>query len=276
MKKQTRKQKEHLLFIGKNYNSFLKEAKKKGISRNIPLTQAKRVNWGDRVYCSFHEKYFTGGNYPSEIVNFIGNLKQLGRARLICSFRVTNLYVKDNPELMSKFLEDEEVQDKITDITDHTKGGSCEGKNVDRDCGSYHIGASISLDMDTGEIIDKMNDIVGKEGIEKASIMIGGRVEQVFNGGAVENIKFTRGLKTLEGEVNLERIKENKVNIVEGYRQYKTKKDKMRAIERRLGNLDDLFKKPKEAPSKVKKVINQAVEEINKELQDKNRRGNIS
>ncbi|KYC53849.1 MAG: hypothetical protein AMQ22_00048 [Candidatus Methanofastidiosum methylothiophilum] len=276
MKKQTNKQKEHILFIGKNYNSFLKEAKKKGISRNIPLTQAKRVNWGDRVYCSFHEKYFTGGNYPSEIVNFMGNLKQLGRARLICSFRVTNLYVKDNPELMSKFLKDERVQENITDITDHTEGGSQPGKSVDRDCGSYHIGASISLNMDTGEIIDVMNDIAGKEGIEKASIMIGGRVEQTFkNGEAVENIKFTRGLKTLEGEVKLERIKKSKVNIVEGYRQYKTKKDRMEAIERRLGNLDDFFKKPKEAPRKVKKVINKAVKEINKELQE-NGRANLS
>lgn len=248
MKKRTQG-KEHLLYVGRKYNSFLKEAKKEGISRNIPLNQGKTVKWGDRVYCAVHEKYpecdknLYGGNYPTEIQLILDEIKGLGRAKLLCSFRITNIYVKDK-SLMDLFLEDKTVQKKIVKVEDFTEGGTTEGKAVERDCGSYSITSGITVTMETEQIMTKINDIAGKEGIEKPKIMIGGKLERVFKESELDNIKFSRGLRTLNEEVELKEIEKTELNVVSDYKQFKTKKNRMEAISRRLENLDNYFGKP--------------------------------
>jgi hypothetical protein len=238
------KQNTKLHFIGTKYKAFVEEARKKGISRNIPFNSAATLEWGDKIVCAVFKGYnwsrpiFYNGNYPTELQQMIEEFKGSGQAHLICDFQVTNLYVKD-PEIMDAFQSDLQVKKRIVKIDDFTDDGKDPGKGVSRDCGSYNISSAIQITMELEEIVLKIREISKSLNKKPPSIMIGGELGKEYQQKIIENIKFNRGLRSIKDpnkpvKGEYKKKPKTEIKVVENYEQYTTKRDKMDAINKRL------------------------------------------
>lgn len=176
-----------LIYIGRNYEDFVKEAQKYGISRNVPLNAVKTLNWGETILCATHSKY------PDE---FFEALKRKpdrsGTADLLCSFIFDSLFIRD-PDLHAA------VMNRLQEL-----GFLGEIKELDevveRDCGAYIITSATEVTIPIADLVQIIRDM-GKRLRIAPKVMIGGQVQDVFEDGEyIPNVKFTRGIMGLEDE----------------------------------------------------------------------------
>jgi len=147
-------------FIGEEQytiESFIAEAEKYGISRNLPAQQLKGIQYGDTI----------------NLMQWDGN-----QAILFAQFVVRRVFIR-NPEISAavaeKLIEEGKAQ---------TGGGG--GDSVERACGSYITGPGIVVDDEKTsirEIIDLAEEIAsqtGDEGDKKIKWMVGGSLSHKF------------------------------------------------------------------------------------------------
>jgi hypothetical protein len=135
-------------FIGeKRYTteSFIAEAERYGISRNIPAQQLKGIQFGD-------------------VINLM--LWDGDQAVLFAQFIVSQVLIRDT-EISA------EVGDKLVN----------EGRAVHRACGSYVSGGGVILDQEKAtvrEIVDLAEQLAAEKGDRKIKFMVGGKVSHQF------------------------------------------------------------------------------------------------
>jgi len=234
-----------LNYIGKNYKDFRGEAMKQGISRNIPFNQARNLQWGETIVAAKWDPYSekatiipreNGGKglhlHPLEGVV---SDRKLGKARVLGKFKLTSLIFKD-PELQAMVQADPKIQKNIIGYKDYTEGGQTPGVYIKRDCGSYNICASTSVDMPIKEIMKVAYEISEDLGLDR-SVMIGGELDDIFvEGEEISDMPFSRGIIKLS-EDQEEEIEHGKLLRIKGYRQYGSLKE--RELLRKNTRLDD-------------------------------------
>ena len=133
-----------MTFIGKDkysMNSFAKEARAFGISRNIPKKMLKQMNTGDVVY----------------VFMKVTDKKSV----LFGSFVISGVTGEIPPEAMKK-LEDE---GKIEELDN---GGDVSV--VQRECGTYVMGSAHAMNCSISDIVDAV-----EESDKDARLMVAGR-----------------------------------------------------------------------------------------------------
>jgi hypothetical protein len=168
-----------LLYIGKNYPSFVAEAKRLGVSRNIPLSTLKSLRWGEEVLCATFESY---GKRNDE-----DKLKNIGDAHLMCSFVFHSILIKS--QKVSVALNMRLWERGFIRIVE--EGGSVE---VDRACGSYSVGVGVITTATVEDVYLILRELQDELNI-KVKLMIGGPVWEVFSPGTrLPDAVFTRNL----------------------------------------------------------------------------------
>lgn len=167
--------KEWAHFVGTRYTpkSFIEEAKLYGVSRNIPASQLKGMNYGDIV-----------------------NLLQWGgeQASLFAQFTVSRVLIRD-PEVSARISERliEEGRARHDD-----SGGGGGGSSVVRECGSYDVSGRVIVDDESVTIAElvSMAEELAEELGRKVKFMVGGYISnelkdsvELGNAGP----KFSRG-----------------------------------------------------------------------------------
>jgi hypothetical protein len=171
----------HLIYVGKDYNDFIGEAKRYGVSRNIPAQSAYGLEWGEEVFCA------TFDPYTKEYFQALGmEPNRTGNAKLICSFRFEELFIKEPPlhaAVMAELIERGLVSNiEATDI------------EIERDCGAFVISSIAEVKVEVGVLIQIIRDLAKKLDL-KPQIMIGGPLIQEFpEEEYVPGVKFTRGM----------------------------------------------------------------------------------
>jgi hypothetical protein len=144
-------------FIGeKRYTteSFIAEAERYGISRNIPAQQLKGIQFGD-------------------VINLM--LWDGDQAVLFAQFIVSQVLIRDT-EISA------EVGDKLVNEGRAEPGGG-GGEPVHRACGSYVSGGGVILDQEKAtvrEIVDLAEQLAAEKGDRKIKFMVGGKVSHQF------------------------------------------------------------------------------------------------
>jgi hypothetical protein len=170
-----------LLYVGKSYPNFVKEATRLGVTRNIPLKDLKKVAWGEEVLCAQFE--WNGEHHEGTEKR---PWKREGDAHLLCSFAVRNVLIKDpaiSKALNQKIWEGDYIREVI-------EGGDVE---VERACGSYTMGVGCVVTCDIETIYLLLREVEVELG-KKAHVMIGGPVWEVFEAIKMKDAKFSRGL----------------------------------------------------------------------------------
>jgi hypothetical protein len=201
----TAKKQLRLLFIGKHYPNFVEEARKYGISRNVPLKALANLTWGDEILCAQYQS--AGIKEPKYESNLDGTrtqigerTKNLGQANLLCSFTLRDIYVRE-PSIAAH-LQNELYLDGLVAAWDHCMSDCTP---IARGCGSYTIGERAIMRAPMSRIYEELRKITEKlKGVtdknghllnRKLHIMIGGPLCKVFEPGIFINpIKFSRNL----------------------------------------------------------------------------------
>lgn len=176
--------KEYLLWVGGRYRpaTFLAEARASGINRRVSLNMAGALSYGDRVWCGFWE---SRNSVPPPGVERVAG-------RIVASFRTNTITLP--AEIAQQVGEELDRQSKVKAVD---AGGPVM---VYRECGSYQLGVSITVDADLGEIVEIAKEVaktLGDGAGDKLQIFIGGRLEKVYEPPLVvlQGVPFTRGLQ---------------------------------------------------------------------------------
>jgi hypothetical protein len=200
-------------FIGGQYRSeaaFIREARRFGISRRVPAQSARGMAYGDRVV----------------LARWFG--KERG-AYGFASFRVTDLIFEgEMAQKVAKKLEEEGLTIK------YTPAGGGERSPVQRECGSYMVLGVITIENNTGRDIDtslkRMIELaleISKDEDEKLFIMIGGKLEQVYDTPVkCPDQKFHRGISRVSDAEIADGPRSNSLVAVGDYRKSKPKRGK--------------------------------------------------
>jgi hypothetical protein len=144
-------------FIGeKRYSaeSFVAEADRYGISRNIPARQLRGIQFGD-------------------VINLM--LWDGTQAVLFAQFVVSQVLIRDT-EISA------EVGDKLVNEGRAEPGGR-GGEPVHRACGSYISGGGVIINQETAtvrEIVDLAERLASEKGDRKIKFMVGGKISHQF------------------------------------------------------------------------------------------------
>lgn len=169
--------KEWAHFVGTRYTprSFIEEAKLYDVSRNIPASQLKGMNYGDIV----------------NLLQWNGE-----EASLFAQFTVSRVLIRD-PEVSAKVSE-RLIEEGRARHDDSNSGGGGGGSSVVRECGSYDVSGRVIVDdeaVTVGELVSMAEEFAGELG-RKVKFMVGGYISnelkesiQLGNAGP----KFSRG-----------------------------------------------------------------------------------
>lgn len=174
-----------LLYIGRKYPKFVEEAEKYGISRNVPFAQASKLKWGELVQCAKYDGY---NEWELDCAD-----DKIGRAKLLCDFKFTQLYIKDK-EFLALLLNEKDIHEHITDfITADTP--------IKRVCGTYTVTASVEIDMPAEDLFEKAKELLRKHNIKAPKVMIGGKLNKKYtDDDTYEGMRFSRGLVTINDD----------------------------------------------------------------------------
>ena len=185
-----------LHFIGGHYQHdyrFILEARRNGISRNVPVQNARGFHYGDTVKLL---RWQRGG-------------------KLVYAFaemRITSVILPH--ELSQK------ITDKLGDRLELTY--SPNSLHIERDCGSYDMCGcwTISSDFDIPDILKAAIEVSGDE---KFKVMIGGYLSKEYDPPEriTTPIKFSRGFQ--KSDVQLEPLAEDIIKQIYGIRNYRRK-----------------------------------------------------
>lgn len=164
-------------FIGGHYHSdyrFILEARRNGISRNVPIQVARGFHYGDRVQL----------------------LRWARKGNLVYAFAemvVTSVVL---PHELSQ-----QVMDKLADRMELSYSPS--SLHIQRDCGSYDMCGcwTISGDFDIPDIIKAAIEVSGGK---EFKVMIGGQLSKEYDQPVkiTSAKKFTRGFRKAEFETS--------------------------------------------------------------------------
>jgi hypothetical protein len=144
-------------FIGeKRYSaaSFVAEAERYGISRNIPAQQLKGIQFGD-------------------VINLM--LWDGEQAVLFAQFVVSQVLIRDTE------ISAEVGETLVNDGRAEPGGGG--GEPVHRACGSYISGGGVQVDHEKAtvkEIVDLAEQLAAEKGNRKIKFMVGGKISHQF------------------------------------------------------------------------------------------------
>lgn len=185
-----------LHFIGDNYRhdyNFILEARTNGVSRNIPLQNARGFHYGDTVKL----------------------LRWRRKGKLVYAFaemRVTSLILPH--ELSQKVI------DKLMDRVEMTY--SPNSLHIERDCGSYDMCGcwTITSDFDIPDLIKAALEIAGDT---QFKVMIGGYISREYDTPQkiTSPIKFSRGFQ--KADVQMEPAGEETIKQIYGIQNYRRK-----------------------------------------------------
>ena len=146
-----------LHYIGKGLytiESFVREAKKYGVSRAIPLQMLKKLNWGDKIYLAQSlSKVETDAK--NEVV-----------AKVFGYFRVESVQLSASDKLKSEVYGDERVRAKVVDSGGYT---------VQRACGSYEVGSIAVTNANLSTVAEVIKEKENELG-EKAKVFVCGEL----------------------------------------------------------------------------------------------------
>jgi len=200
-----------LHYIGRTYDpeGFVREARRLGACRKIPLSHLKRVSWGDVVYCAKWAPLEDETGEPSPS-------RKTGKAYVFCSFKVERVVVEDVSE---EVIEELKGQGKVIEETPSS------GRLVRRGCGCYIEGRVVAVSASVEEIY-----VVAKKKGGRAA-MICGPLLEVFDPPRLFYAPFTRGLLKVSEEHEVE---ENQGKIVEvkNHRIARSKKRRREVVRR--------------------------------------------
>ena len=172
---------DYLHWIGKKYytmNSFEKEAEEHGVTRRVSLQVARKMSWGDTIYCAM--------------------LK--GKTGVIFGFFTIDKLTGLSPEALESVTS--AYENKQVD-----EGGA----TINRDCGEYVLGTTLAVASELPAIIDTLQEtVIDDKGVTK--LMIGGYFQPRRHIRLLD-IPFRQGFRTLDAyallrsaSVNNERV----------------------------------------------------------------------
>lgn len=163
-----------LHYVGKMYSpeSFVREARRLGACRRIPLSHLKQVSWGDVVYCAKWAPLEDETGEPSPS-------RKIGKAYAFCSFKVERIVLED---VFGEVLEELKEKGKVIEETPSS------GRLIKRGCGCYVEGRSVS----TSASVEELYIIAKRKGGRVA--MVCGPLLKVFAPPKFFYASFTRGL----------------------------------------------------------------------------------
>lgn len=202
----------HLIYVGKGYNDFISEAERYGVSRNIPIQSAYGLEWGEEILCAIFEPY------TEEYFQALGmEPDRTGNAKLICSFRFEELYIKE-PPLHAAVMEELIERGLVLNI-------EAADIEIERDCGAFIISSIAEVNVEVGVLVQIIRDLAKKLDL-KPQIMVGGPLIQEFpEEECVPGVKFTRGMMRLKDSTPGK--SSPKVIGIHSYQHFWTKKDRM-------------------------------------------------
>lgn len=169
---------DYLHWIGKSYyttNSFIKEAEKFGVTRRISLRDAKRMAWGDTVYCAMLD----------------------GKTGVIFGYFKVDLITGLDEETAQKIKEEHRTE--MTDPGNYA---------INRGCGEYVAGPTHSISASLEEIYHSIDWVERKRDgctIESAKprpktnkLMIGGTFTEIEKIRLLD-IPFRQGFREING-----------------------------------------------------------------------------
>ena len=146
-----------LHYIGKGLytiESFVREAKKYGVSRAIPLQMLKKLNWGDKIYLA------------QNLSKVEMDEKNVVVAKVFGYFRVESVQLNASDKLKSEIHNDEKVRAKIVDSG---------GFTVHRACGSYEVSSIAVTNANLSTLAEVIRE-KEKELGEKAKVFVCGEL----------------------------------------------------------------------------------------------------
>lgn len=223
-----------LLYVGKDYKGFRKEAEKHGVNRNIPFSQAMGLDWGEWMVTAWWESYTEWGMDCSDE-------PRLGDAHLLVGFFLKSIAFQDE-EMTKRILEHVEVKKRI-------RKQETVDKPVKRHCGQYSIKSTTYVDMELKDIM-----VVAREVSEtmqkKPRVMVGGPADTFYPETATERaVPFTRGVLNLEeystrpAPVNR---KDGTISVLSTYNQYHTEQERKDSRNHKLEDFGLTTKKKEE------------------------------
>lgn len=170
-------------------DSFVREAKKYGVSRAIPLNMLGKLNWGERIFLA-------------QLVKKEGGEEVKRLAKVFGFFTVEWINLSSSEELRKAVYDDPRVSAKVV---------STSPFRVDRACGSYVVSAIATTSANL-ETVSKVIKEKVAEFWEKVKVFVGGRLT------LIEPIEleapFTRSLIRVElDESKVKVVKEIPVNM---------------------------------------------------------------
>lgn len=182
-----------LHFIGDNYRDdyrFILEARRNGISRNVPLQVARGFHYGDRVQL----------------------LRWKRRGNLVYAFAEMVVSSVVMPHEISQ-----QVIDKMVDKMELSYDPS--PLHIDRDCGSYDICGTWTV-SDRTDIPDIIRIALEVAGDKKLKCMIGGYLIKIYDKPIrILGVKFTRGFQ--KSDIQSGEPIEDEVRQILGIRNYR-------------------------------------------------------
>jgi len=154
--------------------SFVREARKYGVSRAIPLNMLGKLRWGEKIYLAQLVRKEVGG-------------EERKLARIFGFFTVEWVNLSCSDELRKAVYDDPRVSAKIIST----------GKlRVERACGSYVISAVATTSADLETVAKVIKEKVVEFG-EKVKVFVGGKLTLIYPQVEVE-APFTRSLVRVE------------------------------------------------------------------------------
>lgn len=201
----------HLIYIGKEYDDFVGEAEKFGVSRNVPAQSASGMVWGEEVLCA------TFNPYPKEHFEKIGKEPdRTGNAELMCSFRFEEFFIRD-PVLHAAVMAELISRDMLINV-------ESANEEIERDCGAFVITSIAEVSIEISELLKIVRDLAKLLGL-KAQVMVGGPLIKVYEEEEyVPGVKFTRGIMRFGDSVPA--TVTPKVIGLHSYHQFWTEEDK--------------------------------------------------
>lgn len=200
-----------LIYIGKEYKDFVKEAERYGISRNVPLNAIGGMEWGETVLCAIHNKY------PEALFEALGKEPDgTGTADLLCSFTFDRLFIRD-PQLHNAVMARLQELGFISGIEE-------ADDPIERDCGAYVVTSVTTVTVPLHQLVSLIRDMAKRLSVP-AKVMIGGPVKDIYEEGEyIPHIKFSRGIMKWEDEKPI--ITKVKVIGVNNYQHFDTLEQK--------------------------------------------------
>jgi len=147
-----------LHYIGKRFytmGSFIKEAKRYGVSRALPTSVIKKLKWNDKIYVAFYEKDKRG---PYALV--------------------FGLFYVQGLNVGNKLVKDAIGNDKRLRVVKSVDFSGSGGKTVVRGCGEYSISSVTYVDNELSELVEIIEDNAKKLNV-LAKLMVTGPFVQI-------------------------------------------------------------------------------------------------